>query len=386
MTNIKDLLKESLISVYVNEQLNEVDWEDKFSDVAKKCVTPDSLVADMNAELERLDTPSKDREKRRLDKPIYTRGNIEKIRAANGELDVERFKALITAPPPNIFDQNPKMEKTDKGKAQLTVNTGIPAITGIIWDEAGQEFYKINTCPGAGECKLVCYARKGFYGMNDGKSLKLIRRLNLLMNNPDEYYNMVMDELEPLAMKLKRQGRRSGEDIQLVIRWNDAGDFFTDSYYKIAVEATKELLDSGYNVKSYAYTKQGKYMDLSTSDFIMNFSRGANKREMSKVDINKVKQSVIVPKDLFKNIFQTKGAHYIKDEKGMPQFVDGGEEELKKRISMNYNVPTNNLLLLDELPNTEGEQLQYNAIVLPTGDGDIAAQREDVKITFLLFH
>jgi len=42
--------------------------------------------------------------------------------------------------------------------------------------------------------------------------------------------------------------------------------------------------------------------------------------------------------------------------------------------------------LLDELPNNQGKPLQFNAIVLPTGDGDISAQRQDVKITFLLIH
>jgi hypothetical protein len=390
---LKNLLRESLESVFVNEKLsvytgdmNEVDWEDKFSDAKASCVTPDQLAKEMNDELARLNTAAKDRKKRSVNAPIHTRGNIEKS-MSGGELDVEKFKALITAPPKTIFDQNPKMEKTDKGKAQLTVNTGLPAIVGIIYDNELNQFYKINTCPGAGSCRLVCYARKGFYGMNDGKSLKLIQRLNLLMNDPEEYYYMIMDELEPLAVKLKRQSRRSGEDIQLVIRWNDAGDFFSEAYYKIAQRVTAELVDAGFNVKSYAYTKLGKYMDLATSDFVMNFSRGANKREMSSVDIEKVKQSVIVPKEVFDGVFVKKGPRYEKDpETGLPQFVEGGYDELKNRIAKAYKVPTDNLYYLDELPTEQGEPLEYNAIVKPTGDGDSAAQREDVKITFLLIH
>lgn len=384
--SVKGLLKESLYSVYQSNLINEVDWDDKFSDTRAKCVTPDAIAQEMNDELDRLKVKASKREKRGIGKPIYTKGNIEKT-MTDGDIDMEKFKALITSPPPSIFDQNPKMEKTDKGKAQMTVNTGLPAIVGVIFDEKQQKFYKINTCPGAGSCKLVCYARKGFYGMNDGKSLKLIQRLNLLMNDPDEYYNMIMDELEPTAVKLKRQGRRSGEDIQLVIRWNDAGDFFSDTYYQIAQRVTADLLADGYNVKSYAYTKQGKYMDLATSDFIMNFSRGANKREMGKVDITKVKQSVIVPREMFKDIFQKDKAHYVKDEAtGLPKFVEGGEQELKKRIAQEYDIPMDTLLYLNQLPKQQGEKLQYNAIVLPTGDGDIAAQREDVKITFLLIH
>lgn len=384
--SIKSLLKESLVSVYQGHLINEVDWEDKFSDAKASCVTPDALAKEMNDELARINVKSKDREKRRLDKPIYTRGNIEKS-MTDGELDVEKFKALITAKPKTIFDQNPKMEKTDKGKAQITVNTGLPAILGIIYDEKQGQFYKINTCPGAGSCKLVCYARKGFYGMNDGKSMKLIQRLNLLMNDPSEYYEMIMDELEPAAVLARRQGRREGQDVQLVIRWNDAGDFFSDTYYKIAQKVTADLLKDGYNVKSYAYTKQGKYMDLTSSDFVMNFSRGANKREMDKVDIEKVKQSAIVPKEVFADIFQKKGPAYVKDEKtGLPLFVKGGYDELKKRIADKYKVPVETLKYLQELPPQQVEPLSINAIVLPSGDGDVAAQREDVKITFLLIH
>jgi len=383
--SIKSLLNESLISVYNVSLINEVDWDDKFSDTKASCVTPESLAKEMNAELARINTPAKDREKRGVGKVIHTRGNIEKS-MTGGKLDVNKFKKMITSKPKTIFDQNPKMEKTDGGGAQITVNTGLPAILGIIYDEEKGEFFKINTCPGAGSCKLVCYARKGFYGMNDGKSMKLIQRLNLLMNNPDEYYHMIMDELEPAAVLAKRKGRREGHPIQLVIRWNDAGDFFSDTYYKIAQKVTADLLADGYNVKSYAYTKQGKYMDLTNSDFIMNFSRGANKREMDKVDIEKVKQSVIVPREAFGDIFIKKGPHYEKDENGLPKFVQGGADELKKRLSKEYKVPFETMKYLNELPPQQMEPLSINAIVLPSGDGDIAAQREDVKITFLLIH
>jgi len=383
--SIKNLLNESLVSIYNVSLINEVDWDDKFSDTKASCVTPDTLAKEMNAELSRINTPAKSREKRGVGKVIHTRGNIEKS-MTNGELDVEKFKKLITTKPKTIFDQNPKMEKTDGGGAQITVNTGLPAILGIIYDEKKDEFFKINTCPGAGSCKLVCYARKGFYGMNDGKSMKLIQRLNLLMNNPDEYYHMIMDELEPAAVLAKRKGRREGHPIQLVIRWNDAGDFFSDTYYNIAQKVTADLLADGYNVKSYAYTKQGKYMDLTNSDFIMNFSRGANKREMDKVDIDKVKQSVIVPREAFSDIFIKKGPHYEKDEKGLPKFVEGGADELKRRLSKEYKIPLETLKYLNELPPQQVDPLSINAIVLPSGDGDIAAQREDVKITFLLIH
>ena len=185
--SVKSLLKESLFSVYQSNLINEVDWEDKFSDTKAKCVTPDSIAQEMNDELARLGVKASKREKRGVGKPIYTKGNIEKT-MTDGSIDMEKFKTLITSPPPSIFDQNPKIEKTDKGKAQMTVNTGLPAIVGVIFDEKQQKFYKINTCPGAGSCKLVCYARKGFYGMNDGKILIALQMLNFLLNDPENFY------------------------------------------------------------------------------------------------------------------------------------------------------------------------------------------------------
>lgn len=397
--SIKKLVSESLLSVYYNTTINEVDWDGKFSDTKSSCVSPDALAKEMNDELARVNTPAKDREKRGTNTPIHTRGNISKS-MTNGELDVDKFKKLITSPPKTIFDQNPKMMKTDNGGAQITVNTGLPAITGIIYDKNKDEFYKINTCPGAGSCQLICYARKGFYGMNDGKSMKLIQRLNLLMNDPDEYYNMIMDELEPAAVLAKRKGRREGNPIQLVIRWNDAGDFFSETYYKIAQRVTADLIADGYNVKSYAYTKQAKFVDLATDDFIMNFSKGSAPAELRQVDLDKAKYSDIVKRistdgnDMFKDLF-AKGVdsetgktkkYDINPDTGLPNFVKGGGEELKRRVSKEYNVAVDRLIFQNELPPEEGEKFQYDVIVLPTGDTDIGAQRQDVHKTFLLIH
>ena len=184
--NIHELLNESLISVYNNTLINE--GAEDHPDAIAKCVTPQSLADDMNREIERLKVSSKDRDSRGKKAVIYHTKQVKQVLTKDGELDVDKFKTLITELPKTIFDKNPKMEKSDKGKAQFTVNTGLPAINGIVYDESDGQFKHINTCPGAGACQLVCYARKGFYGMNDGKILKLIRRLNLLWNNPEEYY------------------------------------------------------------------------------------------------------------------------------------------------------------------------------------------------------
>jgi hypothetical protein len=366
--------------------ISEIDWENDFSDTTSTCVSPEQLASEMNRELDRLNDKSKNRGKRGTKDVIYTRNQIEKNINADGGLDVEKFKNLITTPPKVIFDQNPKMEKTNDGGEQLTVNTGLPAIKGIIYDKQNGKFYHINTCPGAGACQIICYARKGFYGMNDGKVLKLIRRLNLLMNDPDEYYNMIMDELAPLAFKLSRQGRRIGKTQTLVMRWNDAGDFFSQKYFDIALRVTETLLKEGYDVKSYAYTKQAKFVNLATDDFIMNFSKGSAPKELKQVDLEKNKYSDILPKEVFGDLFVKKGPHYVKDEKGLPTFVDGGKEELRKRVAKGYNLDLSRIKYHEELPHPEGNPLQYDVIVLPTGDTDLSAQRKDVHKTFLAIH
>jgi hypothetical protein len=304
-----------------------------------------------------------------------------------GEIDINHFIRQITALPKLIFDRNPKMEKGDRGGGQYTVNTGIPALRSILYDKEQGKFYTINTCPGAGSCAVGCYARKGRYIMSDGKNLKYTQRVNLLLNDPEMYENIIMDELDPLAYSIKRQSKKEGIDIKLIIRWNDAGDFFAKKYYDIAISVTNQLLKDGYNIESYAYTKMGDIANIADPNFVMNFSDDANKKETAKVDTDTVKISKIVPKELFKDIFVKKGPHYVKDEKEKATFIDDeAKETLKNRVSIKYNIPYESIVYTDELPTTQGEAFKYNVIVLPTGDSDIAAQRKDVKGSYLLQH
>ena len=71
-------------------------------------------------------------------------------------------------------------------------------------------------------------------------------------------------------------------------------------------------------------------------------------------------------------------------------FVDGGKEELKKRISQGYKIPLVSLVTWQEImdipydPNAEAKPT-YNVLVSP-GDGDNAAMRKDVLGTYLLIH
>lgn len=403
------------------QYLTEIDWEGEFSDTQKTCIPHDVLVDDLNNELKRLNTPDKDRKKMHPHAPIVTKGIIKDV-SDDGEIDVEAFIKLITKKPNTIFDQNPKMERTDAGASQMTVNTGLPAIRGIIYDKEDKKFYKINTCPGAGDCQVACYARKSRYVFLDGKVLKLMQRLNYLMNDPEGYYDTIMDELDPIAHSLRRKKRKTGEDAQLVIRWNDAGDFFSKVYFNIAKRVTKDLIDDGYNVKSYAYTKMGHIANIADDDFIMNFSQSAAHKETAKVDLDKTKQSLIVPKEIFKDdVFLKSGSHNVSKEslkkfaqklksggklmkpqaaaleytkdmnlsglpENLPIFLHGGRDKLKRNISKKYGIPVPRLRYTNELPAKEGKPNSFDVIVLPAGDSDIGAQRRDVQRSFLLVH
>lgn len=384
LNRLKHLMNFRLNESDITNDLNEVDWDKTFSDVKKSCIPPEKVVEMLNARLATLKLPSNKREKTDANTPIIGAGNIP---LTDGEIDIQAFIDDITAKPNKIFDRNPKMEKTDKGQLQYTVNTGIPALRGILYDKENNKFFIINTCPGAGACAVVCYARRGFYLINDGKNLKYIQRLNLLMNDPEEYENIIMDELEVEAFRIKRESRKLNKDIKLVIRWNDAGDFFAKKYFDIAISATNQLLSAGYNVVSYAYTKVGDIANITDPNFIMNFSDDANKKETEKIDKPITKLSKIVPRDLYRDIFMKQGNQYVKDSNGKPMFKDeNSAQRLKLALSKEFNLPIESLVFTDELPNEIGKPLQYNVIVKPTGDSDIGAQRTDVWYNLLLAH
>lgn len=377
--------------------LNEVNWEKDFPDVQKSCYTAEEVANSLNAELERLKTKGDDREKRDVQFPIISKGNIEKtINKETNQIDIEAFKKEIIAFPKDIFSVGKKSENTVEDNI-ATVNTGIPALRAVLFDEKTNKFFVINTCPGAGTCILNCYAREGFYIMNDGKNLKLIRRLQLMMNHPEKYAAIAYGELLGFAGKHNALGQK------LMIRWNDAGDFFSDKYMQIAIDVTKKLLDTNMDVESYAYTKTADmYKKGLEAGMVMNFSTGASQSEFLKMDMKNTKVSVIYPEKLFKKtIFKTKGLHYDKPKGEKPIFKsEESKQQLKQNIVDYYNniessqlswikglISLDNLKYTDELQQLpyDGNKVKYHAIVLP-GDSDRPSQRRDVGITVLLEH
>jgi hypothetical protein len=363
-----------------NKELNEIDWEGDFSDVKTKCLVPQDLKEYLNYLLENKKKPYKNREKLALDKP-YIHSKAIPVKSS-GDIDIDAFIKDITTIPKNILSENTKIEKSSTEEG-FTVNIGIPALRGLVYDVENNMFHLTNTCPGAGSCAVVCYARQGSYIMFANVFRKQTRILNLLMNNPGLFERLLKNELEKALI--------SADGKYVAMRWNDAGDFFSKKYLEIALNITKDLKSKGYDIKSYAYTKIGDLANLEDPDITVSFSNDANKRETSKVkDIENRKTSVIVKKEYFQDLF-------VKDPKNPRNFLEGPDGKLqfknkqmvnvlKFRLATAFGSTPDRILTYEELLSTpEGKKLQYDVIITPK-DGDIAAQREDVRVSFLLIH
>jgi hypothetical protein len=207
--------------------------------------------------------------------------------------------------------------------------------------------------------------------------------LNFLVNDPDGYMATVNREISALKAKTDKAG------IQLVVRWHDAGDFFSKEYLQLAYD----VANANPDVKFYAYTKMG---DVATGshppNFIINFSSGSKSGETKKVELHKaqgntVKQGVTVPKDMFFDLIARKGNSLIKDAKGRTQFASPEAlETFKDRLAQQYKVPRDTIITYDQMLATpEGAQPKWNVIVQP-GAGDRAANRLDVIDSYLMFH
>lgn len=354
--------------------LDEIDWEGDFSDVSKECINVEELKKYFNNVISNHDLSSNKRTKSTLlvhNKAIPF--------DENGEIDVDTFINDIIKIPPQIFSQNTKMEKS-KLDDSITFNIGIPALRGLVYDIENKEFYIINTCPGAGTCAKVCYARRGRYVIQSSIFIKQTRILNLLLNYPEKFENILKAELELLIMK--------NDDKKVMFRWNDAGDFFTKKYFEIATKITKDLKNKGYNFESYAHTKIGDIYNLNDPNMTLNFSTNANTIEKNKINLSTAKTSEIVPSELFKDLFIKEKAHFKVDNDGKLIPIDNNSiNTLKQRVSDKYGVDISTLLTYDEMLKTPiGNEKTLNVIIMPKGEGDVAAQRKDVKRTFLLQH
>ena len=317
--------------------------------------------------------------------PTIHGSNIKAITKdeAGTEWDLDDLARQIKQRPKAILGTNQKMKKSAI-EGEIVYDLTLPALSGIIVDETTGDFVEINTCPGAGACQLFCYARKGGYTMFPASSMSAAQALNFLVNDPEGYKNKVNGEIKIEKIKADKHS------IQLVIRWHDAGDFFSKKYLELAYDVAR----SNPDVKFYAYTKIASVATGDKPDnFIINFSGGAKRGEEKRVEFhrsagNTVKNAPTISRDLFRDLIVTdpKGKA-VKDDQGRTQFKPGGWATLKQRLASTYHVDADTIISYDQMLKIPvSDTPQWNVVIYPSGHGDRAANRKDVINSFLMFH
>lgn len=321
-------------------------------------------------------------------KPIIHASNIKALIKSDNpddKWDLDDFAQQITTPPTQILGTNAKMAKS-KEEGAITYDLTLPALSGIVVDEETGEFVEVTTCPGAGECQLFCYARKGGYRMFPASSMSAARALNFLMNHPKEYMEMFSKEVSMAESRAAKAG------IKLLVRVHDAGDFFSKQYYGLSMDVAKQHP----NTRFYFYTKMGEIVTDPNAppNVVGQFSGGAKSAQNKIVQVHKsagkhIKDAITLEKSEFRGLFKTDAkGKYIKDAKGRTQVVSPEAwEQFRQHLGAKYNIDPNSVITYDEMNRIpEGPKPKWNVVVFPAGHGDLGAPRLDVENQFLMFH
>ncbi len=372
-SKFKGMVVQSLAD-FLEEEFDELEEAKLGTDIPMKDYDKD----EMNAYLDRAET----RNPAKSDKFKFPRihgssaAEVKIVDESGSEFDLDKLAKMITTPPNKILKKNEKMQNSI-GESVQFYNIGLPAIKGLLYDEDDKKFKIISTCPNAGECKLFCYAHKGGYVQWKNSSMSATKLLNLVVNHPDDFVAKLSKELKTAVKSASKDG------TQVILRWHDTGDFFSNSYKEVAFKVAKAFPE----VKFYAYTKNSSASAGAPDNFVFNFSAGAKDSETAKVDFATTKNSRVIMKNVFIDLVQTKKGKLVKDKKGRMQYIsDDTKQELKKRVAKLFKLKVKDILTYDELMKfREGKKMKWSVIVA-AGDGDDAAARRDVRDTLLLIH
>jgi hypothetical protein len=151
---------------------------------------------------------------------------------------------------------NSKLQKTAKEFGVRIFNFSIPAgndkLTGKI------------TCPFAGSCLKLCYAKRGMYRFGNVERA-LSKRYQA--SKEDNFVQTITDELA----KVKK-------DKQTYVRIHDSGDFYSPAYFAKWLEIAR----LNPTVRFYAYTKSHSFIrgiELP-ENFDLIFSLGSKNDEL----------------------------------------------------------------------------------------------------------
>lgn len=342
---------------------SEVDWDRDWSDVQKECLPTEELVRYLNEVISNRGVKTAKRKKFPATMPfIHASSDL----FGPGDLNLDDFIKRITERPNNVVNRNDKMEKSGMPN-EFVYKTGIPAFRGIIYDIAAGRFYAINTCPGAGACTVICYARKNNYIRFSESYDSMTRRLNYMLNFPDKYEEMLYEELKE---KCESHGARVGYEPKVLFRWNDSGDFFGRRYRLMSHRVIRRLRGEGYNIEDGAYTKVSDAANDEEMTANIAYSTGGKESEAKKV-VRGRKVSRWVPEELFRGLDVKK----IDDK-----------QKLKGIVSKHFGIEVGDILTYGEMMRSpEGAEPRWHVIVTP-GEGDDALYRKDVKTILLTQH
>ena len=315
---------------------------------------------------------------------IHRTSAIEYLTPDGKSYSEDAIKKAILQRPKSLLKQNEKM-KHSNGELEQFFNIGFAALTGIAVDESTDKLIIVNTCPGAGSCKVDCFAMKGGKVQFKAAWLSDARILTYLLNDPSGFFQQLSSEIS----KEEALGKKGG--YRVTVRWHDAGDFFSPEYMNLAFKMASAHPD----VKFYAYTKiAGAALAQKPNNFIVNWSEGASTSQEKQIkaqdpNLDVTKNSRIVPEKLFYDLL-------AKDAKGNLKKTSGGAwqpaspealDQIKDRLATAYNLKRDSILSYDEMMNTPQKNniKKWNVIIAP-GEGDISANRQDVLSTLLLRH
>ena len=375
-------------------QTRDLDSQE-FQDYMKRIVGTPDLDKAGNVKVDKKGNEKYTTGKTKTDKykmPYIHRSSVVTYLSPDGQTyDEDAVKKTLSIRPKALLKQNEKM-KHSNGEFEQFFNVGFAALVGIALDEQTNKLIVVNTCPGAGSCKVECFAMKGgkiqfkAAWQSDG------RILTYLLNDPDGFFNQLSNEISVESQAAAKGDKKFPNGWQTTVRWHDAGDFFSPEYLDLALKMAAKHPD----VRFYAYTKMaGAALAKKPPNFIINWSEGANTTQEKQVkaqdpNLDKTKNSRIVPEKLFYDLL-------AKDEKGnLKKTADGAWQpaspealaQMKQRIANEYGISVSSILSYTEYMSKRSSiptGMKYNVIVAP-GEGDVSANDPGVLSTLLLRH
>ena len=316
---------------------------------------------------------------------IHRNSAVQYIGPDGQTFNEEKIITALKQRPKSLLKQNEKMRHSN-GEQEQFFNIGFAALTGIAVDEQTGKLIIVNTCPGAGSCKVDCFViHQGGKIQFEGPWLNDGRILTYLLNDPDGFFNQLSSEIS----KEEALGKKGGYNV--TIRWHDSGDFFSPEYLDMALKMAAKHPDN----KFYAYTKMaGAALGSKPPNFIINWSEGAHTSQEKQVKaqdptLSSTKNSRIVPEEVFQDLLaKDEKKNLIKGSSGQWQLQPGKLSELKNRLAKEYGLSSNSILSYDEYMTKRNKipsGMKYNVIVMG-GEGDVSANDPGVLSTLLLKH